>query len=200
MFRGFTIVLAAILVIRMSVVSVAQESDLVQLQHRVELLELKLQLAEREAERLEKECEVLRKENSRLKGDAKAAGAGAAVAGAAVAAKDDPFQPGVVWVGEAINNDKSKTQWALSVSDRKGRAFQGAIAAINGDGNKLEFEVSGKAPEHGSGLVEFESPLIGRAKMFMRGTLRNGEIALAFSGTTRLGQKFFGSATLRPKH
>ncbi|MCA8985641.1 MAG: hypothetical protein R3C12_22940 [Planctomycetaceae bacterium] len=189
MIHRITILLAAILVFNTCGVGVAQEPGLEQLQHRVELLELKLQLAEQESERLEKECEELRKENARLKGDAKDASD----------AKHDLFEPGAVWVGEAINNDKKKTQWALSVSERKGRTFKGAIAAINSDGNKLEFEVSGKAPEHGSGIVEFESPLIGHAKMFMRGTLRNGEIALVFSGTTRLGQKFFGSATLRPK-
>ena len=189
MLRSTTILLAAILVVNTSGVGIAQESGLEQLQLRVELLELKLRLAEQEADRLEKECEELRKENARLNGGVNDASA----------ARDDLFEPGTVWVGEAINNDKVKTQWALSVSERRGRTFKGAIAAINSDGNKLEFEVSGKAPEHGSGLVEFESPLIGRAKMFMRGSLRNGEIALAFSGTTRLGQKFFGSATLRPK-
>lgn len=189
MLRSTTILLAAILVFNTSGVGIAQESDLEQLQLRVELLELKLQLAEQESERLEKECAELRKENARLRGDGKDASG----------VNDDPFEPGAVWIGEAINNDKTKTKWALSVSERKGRTFKGGIAAINSDGNKLEFGVSGKAPENGSGLVEFESPLIGRARMFMRGTLRNGEIALAFSGTTRLGQKFFGSATLRPK-
>jgi hypothetical protein len=189
MIHRITILLATVFAFHPCRVGIAQESGLEQLQQRVELLELKLQLAEQESERLEKECEELRKENARLRGGDKDTGA----------AKDDPFEPGSVWVGEAINNDKIKTKWALSVSERKGRTFKGAIAAINSDGNRLEFEVSGKAPDQGGGLVEFESPLIGRAKMLMRGTLRNGEIALAFSGTTRLGQKFFGSATLRPR-
>jgi septal ring factor EnvC (AmiA/AmiB activator) len=167
----------------------AQDSTPEQLRQQIELLELKLQLVQLEADRLEAECERLRKENARLKGDAKDGDE----------ATDDPFQPGTVWAGEAINNDKIKTQWALSISERNGRNFKGAIAAINSDGKKLELPVSGKAPDRGSGLVEFESPVMGRAKMFMRGTLRNGSIALAFSGTTPLGQKFFGSATLRPK-
>jgi serine/threonine protein kinase len=127
-------------------------------------------------------------ENARLTGDTDEA----------TAAKEDPFAPGTLWVGEAINNDNVRTQWALSVSERKGPAFRGTVAAIHGDGNMFEFEVSGTAPEHGSGLVEIESLPIGRAKMFMRGTLRNGEIALVCSGTSRLGDKFFGSATLRP--
>jgi hypothetical protein len=189
MIRRFSILLAAFLVFCTCGGGLAQESSLQQLQHRVELLELKLQLAQQESDRLEKECNELRKENARLRGDAQGPDA----------TTDDPFEPGRVWVGEAVNNDKIKTKWALSVSERKGRTFKGAIAAINSDGNKVEFEVSGKAPDNGNGLVEFESPLIGRAKMFMRGTLRNGEIALAFSGTTRLGQEFFGSAALRPK-
>jgi hypothetical protein len=189
MIRRSLISLAAVLIFHTHGVCIAQDSSLEQLQHRVELLELKLQIAEKESERLEKECEELRKENARLKGDTKDPNP----------AKRDPFEPGALWVGEAINNDKIKTQWALSVSERKGRTFRGAIAAINSDGTKLEFEVSGKAPEVGNGLVEFESPLIGRAKIFMRGNLRNGEIALAFSGMGRLGQKFVGSATLRPK-
>lgn len=189
MFRKFPVLLTAILVFNSWGVGIAQDSEIEQLKLRVELLELKLQLAEQESQRLEKECEDLRQENARLNGVTKNVRA----------AKDDPFEPGVVWIGDAINNDKIKTQWVLSVSERKGRTFKGAIAAINSDGNKFEFEVFGKAPEQDSGLVEIESPLIGRAKMFMRGTLRNGEIALAFSGTTRLGQKFFGSAYLRPK-
>ena len=168
---------------------IAQDSTVEQLRQQIEILELKLQLAQQDAERLEAECEELRKQNALLKGDARDAAEG----------KDDPFEPGNVWSGEAINNEKVKTQWALSISERNGRSFQGAIAAINSDGKKVEFAVSGKAPERGSGLVEFESPVMGRAKMFMRGTLRNGAIALAFSGTTPLGQKFFGSATLRPK-
>lgn len=189
MIRSFTILVAAILVFNTCEFGIAQESSLEQLQHQVELLELKLQLAEKEAERLEAECEELRKENDRLRGTAKDANA----------AKPDPFEPGVVWMGEAINNDKVKTQWALSISARDGRKFEGAIAAINSDGKKFEFPVSGKAPENGNGPVEFESPIMGRARMFMRGTLRNGSMALAFSGTTALGRKFFGSATLRPK-
>lgn len=128
------------------------------------------------------------KDNDRLTGDTNEA----------AAAKEDPFAPGAVWVGEAINNVNVRTQWSLSVSERNGPAFKGRVDAIHGDGNSFEFEVSGKAPDQGNGLVEFESPLIGRAKMFMRGTLRNGEIALECSGTSRLGDKFFGTATLRP--
>ncbi|MCA9065306.1 MAG: hypothetical protein KDA96_19695, partial [Planctomycetaceae bacterium] len=124
----FTILLAISLVVSTCSVGIAQESGVEQLQQRVELLELKLKLAEQEAERLEKECEELRKQNAQLRGEAKADSGDS----------DDLFEPGTVWVGEAINNDKAKTQWALSVSERKGRTFKGAIAAINSDGNKVE--------------------------------------------------------------
>ena len=189
MLRGIVALFLFVILAQSPTTGLAQESNLEQLQQRIELLELKLQLAQQAADRLEAECEELRKENARLKGDGKNGDESI----------DDPFQPGNVWAGEAINNDKIKTQWALSISKRNGRNFDGAIAAINSDGKKVEFPVSGKAPERGNGLVEFESPLAGRAKMFMRGTLRNGSVALAFSGTTALGQKFFGSATLRPK-
>jgi septal ring factor EnvC (AmiA/AmiB activator) len=189
MYRAFIVAFIVAMFVVSPATGIAQESNMEQLKLQIELLEAKLQLAEQEAERLEKECEDLRKENARLKGDTKVV----------IANKDDAFKPGVVWIGEAINNEKGKTRWALSVSERKGHNFAGAIAAINSDGKKVEFSVTGKAPEHGEGLVQFESPLLGRAKMFMRGTLRNGAIALAFSGTTPLGKKIFGSATLRPK-
>ncbi|PQO26579.1 hypothetical protein C5Y97_29810 [Blastopirellula marina] len=189
MHRRLILLFAAVAFLPCSMRAIAQDPNLELLKQRVELLELKLQLAEQESERLEKECEELRKENAKLKG----------VAQTSPMNSKDPFEPGVVWLGDAINDDKVKTRWALSVSDRKGRSFEGVIAAINDDGKKMEFSVSGKAPSAGNGLVEFESPLMGRAKMFMRGTLKNGEIALAFSGTTPLGKKIFGSATLKPK-
>ena len=85
------------------------------------------------------------------------------------------------------------------MAERNGRKFAGAIAAINEDGKKHEIAVSGTAPENGNGVVVIESPIIGRAKLFMRGKLNNGAIALVFSGTTPLGKKFFGSAELKAK-
>lgn len=157
---------------------------------KVDELEARLKLAEQTVDILEKETERLRAENARLKG---------AEAKPTTSSDEDPFRVGVVWVGEARSGDKT-ARWAISISERDGNKFSGVAAIIGPDGKKAEVPVSGTAPENGNGLVVFESPLVGRAKMFMRGRLVNGEIALAFSGTSRLGDKLFGSATLRPKN
>jgi len=159
------------------------------LRRQIEELETRLKLAEQSIELLEKEADTLRAENAKLRKESPAAPAN----------EMDPFRVGVVWVGEAKSNGKSG-KWAISISEREGTKFSGVAAFLRPDGQKAEVEVSGKAPRDGNGLVVLESPLVGRAKMFMRGRLVNGEIALAFSGTNRLGEKLFGSATLRPKN
>jgi len=170
--------------------SFAQNGDVDDLKMKIELLEAKLLASEKSVELLEKECEQLRKENAQLKGGK-----------ADPADQQDHFAPGVVWIGDAKSNiEKRGTRWALSVSERDGKKFSGAIAAVLPDGKKVEFSVSGTAPSMGNGLVVIESPLVGRAKMFLRGRVTNGQIALAFTGTTALGEKMFGSATLKPKN
>jgi len=157
---------------------------------QIELLEAKLSLAEKTLELLEKECEELRKENARLKADKDKS----------MNEEGDQFAPGVVWVGEAKTANKPPIRWAISVSERDGRKLAGVIALTTPDGRKVEQPISGTAPATGNGLVVIETPLIGRGQMFMRGRINSGEIALAFSGTTPLGDKHFGSATLRPKN
>lgn len=166
----------------------AQDGD-TDLRRKVDELEAKLRLAEETVDILEKETERLRAENAKLKGEE-----------ARPAASDsDPFRVGVVWIGEAKSGDKTG-RWAISIAEREGNKFSGVAAIVGPDGKKAEVPVTGTAPDKGNGLVVFETPLVGRAKLFMRGRLVNGEIALAFSGTTRLGEKMFGSATLRPKN
>jgi hypothetical protein len=157
---------------------------------KVDELEARLKLAEQTVDILEKETERLRAENARLKGGEPKP---------MTSSDADPFRVGVVWVGEAKSGDRT-ANWAISISERDGNKFSGVAAIVGPDGKKSEVPVSGTAPEKDNGLVVLESPLVGRAKMFMRGRLVNGEIALAFSGTTRLGDKLFGSATLRPKN
>jgi hypothetical protein len=161
-----------------------------ELRRQVEELETRLKLAEQSIELLEKEADALRAENAKLKKEDVSSGP---------KNEADPFRVGVVWVGEAKTNGKVG-KWAISISERDGTKLSGVAAVIRPDGQKIEIEVSGRAPREGNGLVVLESAVVGRAKMFLRGRLVNGEIALAFSGTNRLGEKTFGSATLRPKN
>ena len=170
--------------------AVKAEEEVTELKRQVAELEARLNLAERTVELLEKESEMLRAENAKLKGEA---------APSSTADDSDPFQVGVVWVGEAKAAGKSG-KWAISIAERDGSKLSGVAAIMSPDGKKFEIPVSGTAPVKGNGLVVLETPLVGRAKIFFRGRLLNGEIALAFSGTTRLGDKMFGSATLRPKN
>lgn len=157
------------------------------LRERIDQLESQLAAADEAMALLEKEGETLRSENRKLKGEKEPE----------AAITQDPFGVGVVWVGDAkINGQIGK--WAISITERNGNKLSGVIAAAGPAGGKLEIPVSGVAPASGNGLVTFESPLIGRAKSFMRGRLINGEIALAVSITGRLGEKAFGSANLSP--
>ena len=168
----------------------AEDAATADLRRQVEELQTKLSLSEKAEELLVKEIEDLRKENAKLKGTAEPVNP---------AAEADQFRVGVVWVGEARINGKTG-RWAVSISERDGQKFKGAVAMQGPDGKKAEVPVSGTAPSKGDGLVVLESPLVGRAKVFMRGRLSNGEIALALSATNRMGDKSFGSATLRPKN
>jgi hypothetical protein len=168
----------------------ARAQDATDLRRKVDELEAKLKLAEETLDLLEKENVRLRDENAKLKGGEPKP---------ADSSDNDPFRVGVVWVGEAKSGDKVG-QWAISISERDGNKLSGVAAIVGPEGKKSEVPVSGTAPAKGDGLVVLETPLVGRAKIFLRGRLVNGEIALAFSGTSRLGEKFFGSATLRPKN
>lgn len=169
----------------------AQDATNSPLAQQTEILELKLRLAEEQLKQLQEECDSLRRENAKLKNEETDP----------VGSSDDPFAVGVVWVGTSqAAGAKQSVRWAISISKRDGEQFEGGVAAELPNGDKLEFPVTGRAPQRGNGLVIIESPMIGRAKIFMRGTLRNGAIALAFSGTGALGKKVFGSATLSPKN
>lgn len=179
------------LVICSQPVAQAQETESNSLESRIEILELKLQLAEARIAQLQRENSDLAKENAALK---------KADARSTAAKEQDLFEVGRVWVGESISDSKKRTNWAVSISKRDGRNFEGGIAAKADDGKKLEFPFTGKAPIGENGIVIIESPMMGRAKIFMRGTLRNRAVALVFSGTGPLGGKFFGSASLRPEN
>lgn len=175
----------------------AQDSTIELLKQQIEVLELKLKLAEAAADKLQQECDALRKENLALK----SAGKVEPEKMVEPASTRDQFEPGVVWIGTSKSGSKKgRTRWALSVSKRDGENFEGGVAVVNSRGTKFEFAVSGKAPRNGDGLVVVESALMGRAKLFMRGTLRNGAIAFAFSGTNPLGGKLFGSASLKQQN
>lgn len=169
----------------------ADDKDLAELKEQIEQLELKLNLAEQSLELLEEENRTLRKENAGLKGEKEEA----------ENEENDQFAVGRVWKGEAkqAKKDSKTIHWAISVSERKGKTFKAVVAAVNHQGKKFEYPVSGTAPASGNGLVVLESPVIGRGRIFMRGRLNNGEISLAYSGVSRLGDKLFGAATLRPK-
>ena len=154
------------------------------LAQQIEVLELKLQLAEAQLETLQAECEALRKENAAFKKEEMRK----------EVAVEDQFAPGVVWVATSKSTGgKKNIPWAISISKRDGDKFEGGVATQSPNGEKFEFPVTGRAPRTGDGLVVLESPMIGRAKMFMRGTLRNGSIAIAFSATSPLGEKRFGA-------
>ncbi|TWU01764.1 hypothetical protein [Neorhodopirellula pilleata] len=169
----------------------SQESDSETMTSQIELLSLKLQLAEEQLEKLQDECEALRRENAKLK---------QAEGNEDVPTKDQ-FATGVVWAGvSTVFGNQKTSRWALSISKRDGEKLEGGVATESPSGEKIEFPVTGKAPRSGDGLIVLETPMIGRAKLFMRGTVRNGGIALAFSGTNPLGKKMFGSATLAPKN
>tara|TARA_R110002073_G_scaffold148228_3_gene301250 strand:- start:15611 stop:16177 length:567 start_codon:yes stop_codon:yes gene_type:complete len=168
----------------------SQVSSTEPLTQQVETLSLKLQLAEEQLERLQSECEELRKENALLKNEGTPDDT----------PMGDPFAAGVVWAGEIKPSGNKTNRWAISISKRDGDKFEGVMATESPRGEKVEIQVTGKAPRNGNGLVVIESPLIGRAKIFMRGTLRNGAVALAVSGTNPMGKKNFGSATLVPKN
>ena len=168
----------------------AQQPTEVELAQRIEILELKLQLAEQQIKQLENECESLRKENATLKQEQ----------GGSTESAEDPFAEGVVWAGRVkfYGSDKGPP-WAISISKRNGNKFEGAVATVNREGEKFEFPVSGTAPREGNGVVVVESPTIGRAKLFARGTLRNGAVALSISTTDAFGKKKFADASLVPK-
>ena len=95
-----------------------------------------------------------------------------------------------------MDNNGTKIRWALSVSRRTDHRFEGAVAAVDSKGRKLEYPVSGTAPSGDDGLVVFESPKLDRGKVFVRGKLRTGQIELAYSITSPRGDKVFGTATL----
>jgi len=172
-------------------VAYCQDSSTESLTQKIEILKLQLQLAESQVEKLQQECEALRKENAELVSGVKEG---------EMVEPEDQFSVGTVWAGMSKTvGKKDSVRWAISVSKRDGEKFEGGLAAINAQDRKLDLPVTGRAPQNGNGLVVIETPLMGRGKIFMRGTLRNGIVALAFSGTDPLGKKFVGSASLENK-
>lgn len=172
----------------------ADDAEIEKLKQKIEILELKLKLAEQSAEQLEKECEELRQENSKLKGDAPKDKP-------TKSDEEDQFRVGTVWVGvsKGTGNPKEIARWAISVSERDGTKMSGGLAIVLSDGKKADIPFSGTAPANGNGLVVIETPLVGRAKIYARGRLTNGQASLAFSGTNPLGEKVFGVAAMRPE-
>lgn len=172
----------------------ADDTEIEKLKQQIEILELKLQLAEQSAQQLEKECAELRKENAKLKGNSPKDEP-------TTSDEEDPFRVGRVWVGISKNtrNPKETTRWAISIAERDGTKMSGGLAIVNPDGKKADVPFTGTAPASGDGLVVIETPLIGRAKIYARGRLTNGQASLAFSGTNPLGEKVFGAAAMRPE-
>jgi hypothetical protein len=172
----------------------ADDAETEKLKQQIEILELKFQLAEQSAEQLEKECAELRKENAKLKG-------AAPKDTPAKAEEEDQFRVGRVWVGVSkdTRDPKKTNRWAISIAERDGTKMSGGLAIVTADGKKVDVPFTGTAPTSGDGLVVIESPLIGRAKIYARGRLTNGQASLAFSGTNPLGDKVFGAAAMKPE-
>ncbi|WP_166831348.1 hypothetical protein [Thalassoroseus pseudoceratinae] len=169
-------------------------SEIDDLKQKIELLEAKLELAEKTIELLQKENETLRKE-----GGSRSGKDDDGMEDDSRTRQADQFHTGVMWAGLATVKKGKKTPWAISIATRDGKKFTGAIAFIGKDNEKIELPVSGTAPARGDGLVVIESPVIGRGKLYARGNLRNGVVALAYSLTDQFGKKHFGAATLESK-
>ena len=112
----------------------------------------------------------------------------------------DAFRVGVTWVGEIKGIGGKAGKWAISVSERTGEKFGGGMVVVGPNGEKLELPISGTVPVAGNGIVIMETPLVGRQKIFARGRMQNGEIALTYKGTSKLGEDVIGACTLRPKN
>ncbi|WP_166820199.1 RICIN domain-containing protein [Thalassoroseus pseudoceratinae] len=109
--------------------------------------------------------------------------------------KKDRFEVASVWGGTARDSNKTKINWAMSISKRNGDHFEGAIAITDSKGRKFEAPIKGTGPADGDGVVIIESPL-GKDKWFGRGKIVDGKIELAYTSTGPRGTKIFGAGTL----
>ncbi len=171
--------------------SSSKADELSDLKSKVTQLELQVDEQKTLIETLKRERDESRREVQRLKGNPPPA--------PPAATGTDPFRVGVVWVGEA-KSGANLGKFALSISERDGENYKGAIVTVTADGQKNEMPVAGKAPTGAEGEFTLQTSMVGRAQFFARGRLNNGEVALAFSGTNALGEKKVGPATLRPKN
>ncbi|MDX1928724.1 MAG: hypothetical protein SFV81_19500 [Pirellulaceae bacterium] len=169
-----------------------------ELKSRVDQLETKVKLLERLVTSLLEERESESSKGTTQK-DTSSSTSAARVAQADENAVD-AFRVGVTWVGELKGTGGKAGKWAISVSERNGDKFGGGMVVVGPNGEKLELPISGTVPVTGNGLVIMETPLVGRQKAFARGRMQNGEIALTFKATNKLGEDVIGACTLRPKN
>ena len=160
--------------------------DETELKSKISKLEARVEEQSALIAALKRERDQLKSELERLKEPAPSSSA-------------DPFRVGVVWVGE-IKAEGVTGKFAISISEREGGNYKAGLVLQKPNGEKVEFQVSGKAPTGPEGDFTMQSPMVGRAQFFARGRLQNGEIALAYSGTNALGEKKVGPGTLRPKN
>jgi hypothetical protein len=118
------------------------------------------------------------------------------------AAEMDPFALGSVWSGEfkVAVKDAEVQVWALTITERNGKAFKGDIL-VRANGKDVEtIAVSGNATDKNVGPIVFQSERMGLRQLKLTGKLLNGEAALVFTGTNKFGKPGGGVATLKPKN
>jgi len=114
----------------------------------------------------------------------------------------DPFAEGAIWIGEfkVAAKDTQVHKWALTITERKGRAFKGDILGKNRDNEVETMQVEGNATDKSTGAIVCKTEKQGLAQVKLNGKLQNGEAVLIFSGTNKFGQPRAGIATLKPKN
>jgi hypothetical protein len=114
----------------------------------------------------------------------------------------DPFAEGAIWVGEfkVTTKDSEVQNWALTVTERKGKAFKGDILVKVRDKEIETIQVEGTATEKSTGAIVCKTEKKGLAQVKLSGKLQGGEAVLIFSGTNKFGQPGAGVATLKAKN
>jgi hypothetical protein len=131
-----------------------------------------------------------------------------ALAASAAHAQDTPrdksegdlFAEGAIWVGKRFSGT-ARQDWKLVVTERKGTAFKAEVTLMEYETDKvlLVVKVSGTAAAKEAGPVRFKSEKKGFFQQAFAGQLKNGEVALSFSGITAAGTPITGTARLKPE-
>lgn len=113
----------------------------------------------------------------------------------------DPFPAGSVWMGDMrLAKEDSRTgQAALTVAERNGETFKGALVVKGPGGRVFTFEVTGTAPTKAAGAVICETPKEGLQQLKLRGKLSNGVTTLGVVGTSPFGDKGAAAIVLKQK-